>query len=65
MSMRAPGGIHRSSTRVMSLVMVVIGVLLIVRTLTLGGGPTAVGFLLGVGFLAAGVARLYIQYRSG
>ncbi|HEY5317194.1 MAG TPA: hypothetical protein VIJ20_04385 [Solirubrobacteraceae bacterium] len=62
--MREPGGIHRSSTRVMSLVMLAIGVLLIVRTLPLGGGPLAIGFLLGAGFLAAGIARLYIQSRT-
>jgi hypothetical protein len=47
----------------MSLVMIVIGVLLLVRTFTLGGGPTAVGVLLGAGFLAAGVGRLYVQSR--
>ena len=44
--------------------MIVIGILLIVRTLTLGGGPTATGILLGAAFLAAGAARLYIQSRS-
>jgi hypothetical protein len=48
----------------MSLVMVAIGVALIVRTLTLGGGPTATGLILGAGFLIAGVARLYVQSRS-
>ena len=48
----------------MSLVMIVIGVLLLVRTLTLGGGPTATGALLGAGFLAAGVGRLYVQSRT-
>ncbi|HWC85900.1 MAG TPA: hypothetical protein VG388_05150 [Solirubrobacteraceae bacterium] len=62
--MREPGGIHRSTTRVMSLVMVVIGLVLIVRTLTLGGGPTAIGLVLGIGFLAAGGGRLYIGSRS-
>jgi hypothetical protein len=48
----------------MSLVMVVIGILIIVRTITLGGGPTATGMLLGAGFLVAGLARLYIQSRT-
>lgn len=63
-AMRAPGGIHRSSTRVMSFAMMVIGVLLIVRTVTLGGGPIAAGVLLGSLFFLAGAARLYIQSRS-
>jgi hypothetical protein len=62
--MREPGGIHRSTTRIFSLAMIAIGVLIIVRTITLGGGPVATGIVLGVGFLAAGVARLYIQSRS-
>jgi hypothetical protein len=62
--MREPGGIYRSSTRVMSFIMMVIGVLLIVRTLTLGGGPTALGLILGIGFVAAGAGRLYISTRS-
>ena len=44
--------------------MMVIGIALIVRTLTLGGGPTATGILLGAAFLVVGVARLYIQSRS-
>jgi hypothetical protein len=48
----------------MSFAMIVIGVLIIVRTITLGGGPVATGFLLGGGFLAAGAARLYLQSRS-
>jgi hypothetical protein len=47
----------------MSVIMMVIGVLLIVRTLTLGGGPTAIGILLGVAFLAVGIGRLYIGSR--
>jgi hypothetical protein len=48
----------------MSVAMMVIGIALIVRTITLGGGPTASGILLGALFLAVGVARLYIQFRS-
>ena len=48
----------------MSFVMLVIGVLLIIRTIALGGGPTSPGILLGAAFLAAGIGRLYIQSRS-
>jgi hypothetical protein len=47
----------------MSLLMVLIGLALIVRTLTLGGGPSAFGLVLGVGFVAAGAGRLYIGWR--
>ena len=44
--------------------MMVIGVALVIRTLTAGGGPVATGVLLGVLFVAAGAARLYLQFRG-
>jgi hypothetical protein len=60
-----PRQLHRASTRVLSLAMIVIGVLLVVRTLTAGGGAIALGVVLGVLFVAAGAARLYLQARRG
>jgi multisubunit Na+/H+ antiporter MnhB subunit len=60
-----PRQLHRSSTRVLSLAMIVLGVLLVVRTLTAGGGGLALGVVLGVLFVAAGGARLYLQSREG
>jgi hypothetical protein len=59
-----PGRIHRSSTTVMAFVMMVIGVLLIIRTIALGGGPTSTGILLGVGFVLVGAVRIYLQSRT-
>ena len=44
----------------MSTLMVVIGVALIASTLTRGGGPLAVGTILGLLFVAAGAGRLYL-----
>lgn len=41
--------------------MALVGVAIIVRTLTLGGGPTATGLLVGVLFCAAGGLRLYAE----
>jgi hypothetical protein len=58
-----PRKVHQRSTRVMSVVMVVIGVALIVRTVAAGGGAVATGVLLGLLFIAAGAARLYLQLR--
>jgi len=55
---------HRTSTRLMSILMIVIGIVLLVRTLAEGGGAAAIGVLLGVLFVAAGAARLYLQFRS-
>jgi hypothetical protein len=48
----------------MSVLMMIIGVALVIRTLTAGGGPIATGVLLGVLFVAAGAARLYLQLRG-
>jgi hypothetical protein len=44
--------------------MVLIGVALLVSTLVRGGGPLAVGVVLGVLFVAAGLARLYLARGS-
>lgn len=52
-----------SSARVLALVMIVLGAAILVRTFTAGGGPLALGTVLGVLFLAAGGGRLYIESR--
>lgn len=62
--MPEPRQIHRSSVRLLSVVMIVIGVALIARTLVAGGGAIAVGVVLGVLFVAAGAARLYLLARA-
>jgi hypothetical protein len=59
-----PTQFRAASTRTFSTVMVVIGVALIVRTIAAGGGALAVGLLLGILFIAAGVGRLYMQSRG-
>ena len=58
-----PGQLHRSSTRLLSGVLVVIGLALVVRTLVEGGGPLATGVILGVLFVLAGGGRLWLQER--
>jgi hypothetical protein len=55
--------LHRNSTRLMSLLMVIIGIALVVRTLAAGGDALALGLVLGVLFMAAGCGRLYLQLR--
>ena len=56
--------LHSSSTRIFSVAMIVIGIALIARTLAAGGGAVATGVVLGVLFVAAGAARLYLQFRG-
>jgi hypothetical protein len=51
------------ATRVLSGLMVLIGVAIIARTVAEGGGPVALGLLLGVLFVAAGAGRLYAERR--
>jgi hypothetical protein len=53
----------RSATAVLSVLMVVIGVAIVVRTTAEGGGPAAFGILVGLLFVAAGAGRLYAERR--
>jgi hypothetical protein len=55
-----PRQAHRAATRLLSLAMVVIGVVMIVETLVLGSGPLSVGLFVGLLFLALGGGRLYL-----
>ena len=50
-------------TKVTSALMIVIGVAILVRTVAAGGGPLALGVILGLLFLAAGAGRLWLETR--
>jgi uncharacterized membrane protein HdeD (DUF308 family) len=58
-----PRDLHRGATRVMSVLMIVLGTTMIVSTLARGGGVLAIGLLLGALFVAAGVLRLRLARR--
>jgi hypothetical protein len=49
---------------VLSAAMVVVGVAMLVVTLSNGGGPLAIGTLLGVLFVVAGGGRLWFTRRG-
>jgi len=51
------------ATLVLSSLMVVIGLAMIVRAIAAGGGPLALGVVLGILFVAAGAGRLYVERR--
>ena len=53
----------RGPTLLLSSLMVLLGVALVARTLAEGGGPLAVGLLMGLLFIAAGAGRLYVERR--
>jgi hypothetical protein len=52
-----------AATQVLSVLMVLIGLAIVVRTVAEGGGATAFGILVGVLFVAAGAGRLYAERR--
>lgn len=58
------GGVHRSATIALSAAMIVIGVVMLARTLAAGGGPLALGTILGLLFVAAGGARMWLARRG-
>jgi hypothetical protein len=55
---------YHHSTRVLGLVLVVLGVALVVTTLARGGGPLATGVVVGVALAAFGAARTYLAART-
>jgi hypothetical protein len=55
---------YRGTTYAFSVVLIAIGALALVRTAIAGGSGLAVGYLLGVGLIAAGVLRLAILRRG-
>jgi hypothetical protein len=57
-------GLHRTATLVLSAAMIAIGIAMLVRTLGAGGGPFALGTVLGVLFVLAGAGRLYFTWRG-
>ena len=57
-------GAHRTLTALLSLVLVVLGVAMVVRTVAAGGGPLALGVLVGLLFCGLGAGRLYLARRG-
>jgi hypothetical protein len=55
--------VHRSGTYVLSVLMAAIGVALIVQVIAGDGGVLSARLLLGVLFLAGGIARLYLERK--
>jgi hypothetical protein len=51
------------ATQVLSVLMLLIGIAILVRTVVEGGGALALGVIVGVLFMAAGAGRLYAERR--
>jgi hypothetical protein len=57
--------LYIGSTRVLSVLLVVLGLVLVGSALARGGGPVALGVLVGVGMTLAGLARLWLLRGVG
>jgi hypothetical protein len=51
---------YTTSTRVLSAVLILVGVAMVVSAIAGGGGPLALGVVLGVGLTALGAGRLWL-----
>jgi hypothetical protein len=56
--------VRLDATRILSALLVIIGIAMLVRTISDGGGPLASGVILGVLFCALGAGRLILS-RGG
>lgn len=57
-------GAYRVATMLLSAAMVLVGLAMLERTLSAGGGPLALGTVLGLLFVGAGAGRLYFTWRQ-
>jgi hypothetical protein len=56
--------VYRHSTRVLGGALFLLGVALVVSTLVRGGGPLALGVIVGVAFALLGAARVFLASRA-
>ena len=59
------GGLYDRSVRTISIVYVAIGTAVLILTLIRGGSLLSVGFVLGLAFIAVGIARYRLQRKIG
>jgi hypothetical protein len=55
---------YQLAVRIFSVTIIGFGLAILVVTLARGGGPTAVGVLFGILFVALGCGRLYLSLRG-
>jgi hypothetical protein len=55
---------YQLATRIFSVTILGFGLAILVVTVARGGGPTAVGILFGLVFVAMGAGRLYLSLRG-
>lgn len=58
------GGGGTPATALLSVALLLIGLFMVARTVSAGGGVRSVGVILGALFIAAGVGRLWLARRA-
>jgi hypothetical protein len=53
--------VYGRSVQLLSVIFLALGLLILVSTFANGGGPLSLGTLLGIAFIAVGLARLYLS----
>lgn len=57
--------VYSASRVVLGVALCAVGLAVVVATLAAGGGPFAIGVLVGVGFAVVGAMRVWIATRGG
>lgn len=55
--------LHSAATKLLSSAMIVLGLAMLVATVAGGGGPIAMGVLVGLMFVGVGAGRLYLERK--
>ena len=55
---------HATSTRLLSALLLLVGTAMVITALARGGGPLALGVVLGVMLALIGAGRLYLALRA-
>ena len=56
---------YMTSTRLLSTALIVVGLAMVVSAVARGGGPLALGVILGIGLAALGAGRLWLARETG
>ena len=62
--MPSPHEVRRASTPFFSVVLLILGIAILVRTIIAGGAGLTYGIVLGVLFIAAGAGRLWVSRKG-
>jgi hypothetical protein len=56
---------YTTSTRVLSITLILVGLAMVVSAVARGGGPLAFGVILGIGMVTLGAGRLWLARETG